>query len=185
MVNKKQIPMLLFVVLPIIVICSLYSGNIKTITKIVDGDTIYFDNRYKCRINFIDTPERRHNSKLERDRTNCPEISSNKFISAGKLSTEHANSVFKTGEKAKVEILGMDTLGKRNICSILILPDEEAFSMHMVENGFAIPDFRFIPSDMTKKWFSLLVSARSKDIGLWKSHNDVLSCMLENSIYED
>lgn len=52
------------------------------LTKVVDGDTLYFktnSKKVKCRIEYIDTPESMNNKKNKRDISNCRGITAKRY----------------------------------------------------------------------------------------------------------
>lgn len=170
---------LFYTILPSLLLFYYYSGTVKTVTKIVDGDTIYFDKRYKCRIYSIDTPESQINHKLIQDISSCKDIPKNRFIEAGLMSKKFIESILSIGDKARVIILDIDKY-ERNICKIKLLENQKDISELLVQNGYAIPYFKFITSDEYDKWIKLVISAKKSNKGLWKDYADVMNCMMFN-----
>jgi len=172
---------IIFIILPLMLLFYYYSGTVKTVTRIVDGDTIYFDKRYKCRLDLVDTPESHANDKLTRDREFCKVIAESRFIEAGLLSKQFVENILPLGEEANVYILDVDKYA-RNICKITLARNKKNISVELVSNGFAIPFFRFISSDEKNKWLELVMLAKKNKIGLWGEYSDVMNCMLSDGL---
>jgi len=66
-------------------------AEIGTLKKIVDGDTVYFNVKnktVKCRVAYIDTPEKSFNNKLKSDIKNCGySVKEKDMKAAGKSAT--------------------------------------------------------------------------------------------------
>jgi len=174
---KTLISWIIFVILPLLLLFHYYSGAVKTVTKIIDGDTIYFDKRHKCRINLVDTPESHTNDKLTRDRSSCKNIAESRFIEAGLLSKKFVESFIPLRSEVQVFILDVDNY-ERNICKVVSLESQKDLSKALVYEGYAIPFYRFISSDETNKWTNLVMSAKKNQKGLWRDYADVMNCMM-------
>jgi micrococcal nuclease len=144
-----------------------------TVTKVVDGDTIYFKSNgeeVKCRVANIDTPESRRNSKAKRDASKCNAVTVDTIVKAGKKSTEYAKDYFKLGSKHKFEISGYDRY-KRAICTI------GGYNLDIVKDGYAVPYWRYIDSSLKRDYQKAIREAKSGNKGLWRSDRSVMNCM--------
>ncbi len=169
-----------FIIVPICIIFYLYSGRNKTVTRVVDGDTVYFDGRYKCRFELVDTPESAMNKKLNKDESICKSIPKYRFIEAGVLSKKYILNLLPVGAKALVYIKDVDQYG-REVCKIL-LNNNENISIKLVEDGYAVPFFRFITTDDKNAWINSTMISKKEKHGLWKEYSDVMSCMLKDRL---
>lgn len=149
------------------------STHYGTVTKVVDGDTIYFKadgEQVKCRVANIDTPESRRNSKAKRDAEKCTGVTPETIVKAGKKSTEYAKSYFKIGSKHKFDISGYDRY-KRAICTI------GSYNQDIVKAGYAVPYWRYIANNLKRDYQKAFKEAKSSNRGLWNSDKSVMSCM--------
>jgi len=106
---------LLIILLPFMLL-----ADIGILTKIVDGDTLYFktnNKKVKCRIEYIDTPESTNNKKNKRDISNCRGIRAKDMTSAGKSATRYAKRLLTLKKQYSNGISGKDRYG-RSICVV-------------------------------------------------------------------
>ena len=106
---------LLIILLPILLF-----SDVGVLTKIVDGDTLYFktnNKKVKCRIEYIDTPESRDNKKNKRDISNCRGITAKDMTSAGKSATRAAKRLLTLKKQYSYDVKGKDRYG-RSICVV-------------------------------------------------------------------
>jgi len=165
--------LLILLIVPFLLI-----ANTGILTKIVDGDTIYFktnDKKIKCRIEYIDTPESKNNSKLKRDIKNCRGISVKDMISAGKSASRAAKRLLRPGYEYSYETHGKDRYG-RSICNVQ-LDSETTFNEAMILNGYAVPFRRYMSSDKKRSFEEILKEAKNQKNGLWKTHNKAIHCL--------
>ena len=148
------------------------------LTKIVDGDTLYFKEngkKVKCRIEYIDTPESKNNSKLKRDIKYCRNISAKDMISAGKSATRAAKRLLKLGNTYSYQTHGKDRYG-RSIC-VVQLDNAMTFNEAMILNGYAVPFRRYMSSDEKGYFERALEKARIRNRGLWRNYSRVMECL--------
>lgn len=148
------------------------------LTKIVDGDTLYFKTngkKIKCRIEYIDTPESKNNSKLKRGIKHCRDISEKDMISAGKSATRAAKRLLKIGDEYYYQTHGKDHYG-RSIC-VVKLNNKITFNEEMVLDGYAVP-FRKYMSNEAKQYFNEITKkAKAQNRGLWKNYSKEIKCL--------
>ena len=153
-------------------------GNTGVLTKIVDGDTLYFKTngqKVKCRIEYIDTPESKNNSKLKRDIKDCEGVSAKDMVDAGRSATRAAKRLLKLGNVYSYKVHGKDHYG-RSIC-IVQLDDRTTFNETMILNGYAVP-FRKYMSSKEKRYFNeALEEAKTNYVGLWKNFAKEIKCL--------
>ncbi len=148
------------------------------LTKIVDGDTLYFKTngkKVKCRIEYIDTPESKNNSKLKRDMKYCRNVSAKDMISAGKSATRAAKRLLKLRNTYSYQTHGKDRYG-RSICDVQ-LDDTMTFNEAMVADGYAVPFRRYMTSDEKRYYNRVLEEARTQNRGLWKNYSREIECL--------
>ena len=122
---------LLIILLPI-----LLCADVGVLTKIVDGDTLYFNTNnkvVKCRIKYIDTPESYMNNKLKKDIYKC-NVSKKDMKSAGKSATRYAKSILTLNKTYEYTVKGKDRYG-RSIC--VVDNGSTTFHEQMVIGGYA------------------------------------------------
>lgn len=96
------------------------STVIGTLKKIVDGDTLHFDED-KCRIAHIDSPESSRNLKAKGDAERCEDLTLDTLVEMGKQSTVYTKGVVEVGRSYKYDVIGTDRY-ERSIC-IVHTPD--------------------------------------------------------------
>ncbi len=142
-----------------------------TLTKVVDGDTLYFDDD-KCRIAHIDSPESSRNLKAKGDAERCEDLTLETLVEMGKQSTAYANDLVKVGMTYKYDVIGTDRY-ERSIC-IVHTPDG-LFNELMVKEGYAVPYEQYIPQSLKQKYHLLATEAEQLKSGLWKTYD--LECL--------
>lgn len=156
------------------VIITSFAANIEpqylNVTKVVDGDTIYFKDNIKCRLAFIDTPESMKNDKAKKDIRNCSGITLENLVDAGLKSKAYTGEFFKVGSSYKIYILGEDHYG-RLVCY------SEQFNKKIVEEGYALPFYEFIPESKKREYTAALNNSKINNSGLWKSHPSLMQCL--------
>ena len=162
----------------ILLVPFLLLANIGTLTKIVDGDTLYFKTngqKVKCRIEYIDTPESKKNLKLKRDIKYCGDISIKDMISAGKSATRAAKRLLKLGSEYSYQVHGKDRYG-RSIC-VVQLDRSTTFNKTMILDGYAVPFRQYMSSQ--EKWYfnEVMEEAKNHHRGLWKNFTKEIKCL--------
>jgi micrococcal nuclease len=170
----RLIKNLLLVGIPLFLFsCYSYSeqANTCTVTKIVDGDTIYCSQGYgkeeKVRLIGIDTPESNKNSKTYRDAERTGD-SVESIIELGKKSTTFVKSRISVGTEVRLEldVQLKDKYGRT--LAYVYLPDGSMLNELIVRQGYA--QVMTIPPNI--KYQGLFVEAerdaRESQRGLWK-----------------
>lgn len=149
-------------------------SDIGLLTKIVDGDTVYFKD-IKCRLAYIDTPESKHNDKAERDVSKCTEITVDNEVEAGEESTKYTSTVLQLGNTYKYDVIDIDRYD-RKVC--VIEANGTNVNLAIVSEGYAVPYRKYIKDPSLAKVYEKAESdAKRNRSGLWKSHAPVLECM--------
>lgn len=147
-----------------------------TLTKIVDGDTVYFSNGDKCRIAFIDTAESKFNEKVKRDASKCNGITVDTMVDAGKAASKQAKTLLNVGTSYRYDSIGSDQYG-RSIC-VLKLQGGDTFNIAMVKSGYAVAFGKYIEDDKTyRSFYGAMRDAKQQNVGLWGSKRPVMECM--------
>lgn len=163
---------LLIILLPI-----LLCADVGVLTKIVDGDTLYFktnNKKVKCRIEYIDTPESRDNKKNKRDISECRGTTTKDMTSAGKSATRAAKRLLVLKKQYSYSVKGKDRYG-RSICVVKL--DNSTFNKQMILNGYAVPYRQYMNSSELKHYNMLLKKAKTEKVGLWKDRKSVIECL--------
>ena len=163
---------LLIILLPLFLF-----SDVGILTKIVDGDTLYFktnSKKVKCRIEHIDTPESRDNKKNDRDVKNCRGVSAKDMTSAGKSATRAAKRLLTLKKQYSYDVHGKDRYG-RSICVVKL--DDTTFNEQMVLNGYAVPYRQYMNSQEQKHYEDLLSKAKRAKVGLWKNREATIECL--------
>lgn len=140
-----------------------------TVTKIVDGDTIYVNqngNTLKVRLIGIDTPESRYNSKAERDSDRSGEDLKD-ILAQGKRATAYLKSILRKGDSVTLEydLQQYDKYGR--ILAYVYLSDGRMVNELIIASGYASP--MTIPPNIKYKdrFLQAYNTARAKKLGLW------------------
>jgi len=163
---------LLVILLPI-----LLCADVGILTKIVDGDTLYFktnNKKVKCRIEYIDTPESLNNKKNKRDISNCRGITSKDMTSAGKSATRAAKRLLALKKQYSYDVNGKDRYG-RSICVVKL--DDTTFNEQMILNGYAVPYRQYMNLTELKYYNMLLKKAKIEKVGLWRDRETIIECL--------
>ena len=154
-------------------------ADIGILTKVVDGDTLYFktnNKKVKCRIQHIDTPESSNNSKNKRDIQNCKNVSEKDMKAAGKSATRAARRLLILNKQYEYEVNGKDRY-KRSICVVKL--NDSTFNEQMVLDGYAVPYRQYLSDSELQHFNSLLAEAKENRVGLWKDRREVIRCLDE------
>jgi endonuclease YncB( thermonuclease family) len=148
-------------------------ANYATTTKVIDGDTVYFKSQskeVKCRMAYIDTPEKSNNKKAKKDLKQCSHITPAHMKEAGLKATQYAKHYFQIGSKHKINIIDTDRYG-RAVCEV------GEFNKRIVEEGYAIPFKEYIPKQKQREYSIALKQAKQNTQGLWQTHREVMECL--------
>lgn len=168
--NKK---ILTFAVTAILAI-SANATEQEKLRYVIDGDTVKFA-KTTCRLAFIDTPESKMNNKLKRDIKKNPNVSAEEVIKAGRISKNYLQSVMRKGHSYKFDVIGTDRY-KRSIC-VIYSGDGDSFNGKLVSNGFAVPFWRYVPSNIKQTMVKRVRSAKAQNKGLWRTNPSVMEMM--------
>lgn len=163
---------LLIILLPILLF-----SDVGILTKIVDGDTLYFktnNKKVKCRIEYIDTPESTNNKKNKRDISSCRGVTAKDMTSAGKSATRYAKRLLTLQKQYLYSVNGKDRYG-RSICVVEL--DNSTFNEQMILNGYAVPYREYMNKPELKHYTSLLNEAKNNKTGLWKDREKIIECL--------
>ena len=156
---------------------AIVNADSGVLTKIVDGDTVYFQSKSKiakCRLEYLDTPESSNNRKNKKDVSQCKNVSEKDMKSAGGSATRHAKSLLKLNNKYEYDIKGQDHYG-RSIC--VVHNGNKTFNEQMVIDGYA-SIFRYYMNQNELSYYeSLLQKAKHDRVGLWKERYEVMDCL--------
>lgn len=146
-------------------------ADIGTLQKVVDGDTLHFNNA-KCRIAYIDTPESKRNKKAKRDAARCKNFTLDTMVKIGKTSSSHAKTLVKAGKQYQYDVIGTDRY-RRSIC--VVYTPNGIFNELMVKDGYAMPYDKYVPKALKRKYALLTQEAKRSKRGLWQQYN--LECI--------
>ena len=157
-----------------------------TLTHIIDGDGVVLkdgDTNVICHLDDLDALEMKINSKLQREMKQC-KFSKEEFISAGKLSFEHAKTILKIGKKYEYTVPRYFP-SKNPVCYLKIPKGLHVelyphFDQLMVSHGYALPYVIHSTPKYTKMLLSIAKDAKKQKKGLWKTHPDLMKCLVEN-----
>ena len=170
----RLIKNLLLLVIPLFLFsihCHSEQTNTCTVTRIVDGDSIYCSKGYgkeqKVRLIGIDTPESNKNPKTHRDAERTGQ-SVKSIIELGKKSTAFVKSRLSVSTEVRLEldVQAKDKYGRT--LAYVYLPDGSMLNELIVREGYA--QVMTIPPNI--KYQELFVEAerdaRKNKRGLWK-----------------
>lgn len=157
----------------VLIASSFVFAEVGAVKKIIDGDTIDIGND-RCRFAYIDTPESKSNDRLKRKLESCNGLTVETMINAGKNSKEYLASILNKGKSYKYEIISKDRYG-RSVCEIYA--GNEMINLKMVEEGYAVPYYQYIPSDKKNAFKKAAQEAKMKNRGLYTSHNSAIKCI--------
>lgn len=151
------------------------NADIGMISKIVDGDTVKF-NDVSCRFAHIDTPESKRNERAKRMVDNCSGLSLDTMVEAGKESAKHLSSLLEIGRSYKYDVLSTDRYD-RKVCVIWI-NNKTTLNETMVKDGYAVPYYQYIKEDKIKREMrSSYNDAKMNNRGLFKNYTSSLKCI--------
>lgn len=154
-------------------------AEVGVLKKIIDGDTVHFkvkNKTIKCRVAYIDTPEKSMNNKLKSDIKRCEySVKEKDMKAAGKSATRAAKRLLKVKKQYSFKVIDKDRY-KRSIC-IIDLNNGMTFNDSMVLSGYAVPYWKYIPGSKKSHFKRLLNNAKSSNAGLWGSQKEVMECL--------
>jgi endonuclease YncB( thermonuclease family) len=153
------------------------SADVGILSKIVDGDTLYFQSNneiIKCRMQFIDTPESSNNNKNKKDVKNCRNTTEDDLKSAGASATRAAKRLMEIGRQYTYTTSGKDRY-QRSLCTVEL--NNKTFNETMVETGYAIPYRQYMNKTQLSHYENLLNTAKQNNAGVWKDFKNVFECL--------
>jgi len=147
-----------------------FASEYANLQKISDGDTFTLKsqqhNEFKCRVYGIDTPEKFHTAKMDKD-ANKVGITPETMKKAGEASTEYAQRHLKIGKSYKVDVLEKDKYG-RELC--IVYDGDQSYNEAIVADGYAVvyKGGKYIKDEQLKRrLLQAQKEAKSKNRGLW------------------
>lgn len=147
-----------------------FATEYANLLKISDGDTFTLKNQqhneFKCRVYGIDTPEKFHTAKMDKD-ANKVGITPETMKKAGEASTEYAQQHLKVGKSYKVDVLEKDKYG-RELC--IVYDGDKSYNEAIVADGYAVvyKNGKYIKDEQLKRrLLQAQKEAKSKNRGLW------------------
>ena len=153
------------------------NADTGTLTKVIDGDTLYFktnSKEVKCHIEYIDTPESHESKKLDKDISQC-NVSKKDMLSAGKSATRYAKSLLTIGKQYEYDVSGKDRY-KRSVCTVK-LDSSTLFNNAMVTDGYATIYRQYMNKKELAFYSTLLEDAKKQNVGLWRDRREVIECL--------
>ncbi len=142
-----------FLTLILLSYISLFAIEYATLQKISDGDTFTFKSQqhseFKCRVFGIDTPEKFHTAKMDKDASKVG-ITAETMKKAGEASTHYAQEHLKVGKSYKVDVLEKDKYG-RELC--IVYDGEKSYNESIIADGYAVvyQGGKYIKDDSLKR----------------------------------
>lgn len=152
---------------------SLFAVEYATLQKISDGDTFNFKSQqhqeFKCRVFGIDTPEKFHTAKMDKDADKAG-ITAETMKKAGEASTEYAKQNLKIGKSYKLDVLEKDKYG-RELC--IIYDGDKSYNEAIVADGYAVvyKSGKYIKdANFKRRMLQAQQEAKRKNRGLWEGY---------------
>ncbi|MRJ06951.1 MAG: hypothetical protein C6I01_05470 [Epsilonproteobacteria bacterium] len=150
--------------------------------RVKDGDTFEMRIHGKdesIRIFGIDTPEKFHSSKFERDVKMCG-VGREAMKEAGKEATEFAKRVMEVGKKYKMELMEGTTHGR--LIGWIYMPDDKVYNVEAVRQGYAVVYHTYTKKypEKDRELMKAIKYARSHRTGLWKKYPHIMECMYQH-----
>ncbi len=142
---------------------------------IVDGDTVQLSDT-TCRLAYIDTPESKPNAKAKRDISGSREVILEDVVTAGRMAKNYLQSIMNKGEVYEYDVTTVDHYG-RSVCVIYSNNTNGTINNKIVENGFAVPFWKYLPKNMRQKMAELVGFAEQNNKGLWRTSRNVMELM--------
>ncbi len=149
------------------------ASEYANLQKISDGDTFTLKSQqhseFKCRVYGIDTPEKFHTAKMDKD-ANKVGITPETMKKAGEASTQYAQQHLKIGKSYKIDVLEKDKYG-RELC--IVYDGDKSYNESIVEDGYAVvyQGGKYIKdAQFKRRLLEAQKEAKSKNRGLWNGH---------------
>lgn len=149
-------------------------AEVGTLSKIIDGDTIDFNKKTRCRLAYIDTPESAINKRLKSKLKHCSGITAENMIEAGKISKEFISEQLKIGKLYKFDIISKDW-HERNVC--VVYKNNKSINDLLIEEGYAVPYYEYIPKSLKSHYANKHKEAKRLKKGLHKYKQSVMKCL--------
>lgn len=150
-----------------------FASEYAVLQKISDGDTFTLKSQqhseFKCRVYGIDTPEKFHTAKMDKDADKVG-ITPETMKKAGEASTQYAQEHLKVGKSYKVDVLEKDKYG-RELC--IVYDGDKSYNESIVEDGYAVvyKAGKYIKDNTFKRrLLQAQKEAKSQNRGLWNGH---------------
>lgn len=150
-----------------------FASEYAILQKISDGDTFTLKSQqhseFKCRVYGIDTPEKFHTAKMDKDADKVG-ITPETMKKAGEASTQYAQENLKVGKSYKVDVLEKDKYG-RELC--VIYDGDKSYNESIVSDGYAVvyKGGKYIKDDSFKRrLLQAQREAKSNNRGLWNGY---------------
>lgn len=150
-----------------------FAVEYANLEKISDGDTFTLKSQqhseFKCRVYGIDTPEKFHTAKMDKDADKVG-ITPETMKKAGEASTQYAQEHLKVGKSYKVDVLEKDKYG-RELC--VIYDGDKSYNESIVEDGYAVvyKSGKYIKDETFKRrLLQAQKEAKSNNRGLWNGY---------------
>ena len=154
---------------------SCLNADIGKLSKITDGDTVKFGET-TCRFAYIDTPESKRNDRAKNKVDECPGLTLETMVDAGKESANYLNSILELGRTYKYDVISSDKYD-RKVCVIWI-NNNEMLNQLLVREGYAVPYYHFIKDSNIEKQMRLsATTAKKTRSGLYKNNEAVMQCL--------
>lgn len=157
------------------------------LVQIADGDTVVFQNPNTtitiCQLAFIDAPEDHENKRLQSQITRCG-LAKAHLLAAGKEATVFIKNTLELGQTYRYETLGPPQ-GSWAHC-IVYIPKAAHAQLHPTLNGVMLDQGYGVflpfpqPSSRASAMEKFSHAAQKEKRGLWKSHPEVMECLLSN-----
>lgn len=158
---------------------SCLNADIGKLSKIVDGDTVKF-NDTTCRFAYIDTPESKRNDRAKNKVDECPGLTLETMVDAGKESVNYLNSILEIGKSYKYDVISTDRYD-RKVC-VIWLNNNVMLNENLVREGYAVPYYTYIKdSDIERQMRLSSMIAKKYRSGLFKSHESVMQCLAKSN----
>lgn len=150
-----------------------FASEYAILQKISDGDTFTLKSQqhseFKCRVYGIDTPEKFHTAKMDKDADKVG-ITPETMKKAGEASTQYAEEHLKVGKSYKVDVLEKDKYG-RELC--VIYDSDKSYNESIVSDGYAVvyKAGKYIKDETFKRrLLQAQKEAKSNNRGLWNGY---------------
>lgn len=160
-----------------------YGDQMQKLRYVIDGDTVQFQD-VRCRLAWIDTPESKPNKKAKKDSqtSRIEGVTVSEIVKAGRISSSYLKSIMQKGHSYRFSVISKETFRKKGSNrSICVIFDDDGYSINhrIIENGFAVPFWRYIKSSVVREEMDNATKQAIQDKkGLWRIYPNVLGGML-------